>query len=145
MNRVKVSKCPHCFTSEPPEWTERSPNGLSKCSQCSTESPNPAWVIYEPGPVSYKDYAELAKEKQTNTAKRDRLAKENLYWDDLTDRPNYIWTAGWDARDEEVKRMREALKKIWTYACSNCDPEVSIEICGIANQALALQASKGNE
>lgn len=44
--KVKLSKCPHCMTYAPPEWTQRSPDGLSKCSQCGAESPNPAWIVF---------------------------------------------------------------------------------------------------
>lgn len=50
--RIKRQKCPHCLTYEAPEWTERSPDGLSKCSQCGKESPNPAWIVFEEQPVA---------------------------------------------------------------------------------------------
>jgi hypothetical protein len=38
-------RCPRCRTTEPPEWTERSPDGRSRCSQCKVITLNYDWTV----------------------------------------------------------------------------------------------------
>ena len=84
--RVKKSKCPHCFTEAAPEWTERSPDGLSKCSQCGKESPNPAWIVFEQDAVVIN----------TDTERYLEMVRDGSI-------VSYV-----RARDEEIRRLKQA-------------------------------------
>lgn len=73
----KITACPKCDSTSPPDWTERSPGGNSQCSDCKKPSANWAWVKQSPSPfhpgpdtvlaliTALREAAELAQDLAT--------------------------------------------------------------------------------
>jgi hypothetical protein len=81
--------------------------------------------------------------------KRDELAVKYANEQDGWFSPSLAFAAGWDARDEEIARLREALEKIANFQITEDAGRfgsfIGAGAVDIAKAALAFQATDGEQ